>query len=190
MIQLNSPFKLTTHFNGWSRVLTVSLVLSTLYNFALMYSHYRLEQNLNTPRLIKQGSSGMMLPVQSAAFFWKPEVASDYIKLFLPVLYSFSPEGIPPRETWSPFINPQLLETAEKRFKLNQTLIESDGLHQTLGIKEIQYNPDDETAEVTGEIRIINRAGNLSLIPLKLTVKFMTTSDPLNPYGHTIYDAH
>jgi hypothetical protein len=188
MINTLSPFKLTTHIHGRTRILAGSLILMVLLNIGILTAHIRLAGNLEKPRVVLPGSNGVLLPLASSAFVWTPEVACDYVKLFLPVLFTFSPEGTPPGEVWRPFINTQLIETAQKRFKLNQTLIESDGLHQTLKISTVSYFPESETAEVTGELRIINRLGEVSTQPVELSVFLTTTSDPLNPYGHTITD--
>ncbi len=186
MLKRNSPFKLTTHFRGWSRVLALALTLSVLLNFYQVYAQTRLAANLATPRIVMQTSSGMVLPVAASAFVWTPEVARDYVKLFLPVLYTFTPTGTPSSEMWSPFINLQLLKTAEERFRKNQFRIETDGLSQTLFVREAVYDPETETAKIAAELRIVNKAGQITRTPLTLAVELTTVADPLNPYGHSI----
>ncbi len=181
-----SPFKLTTHFRGWSRVLAIALGVSILLNFYLAYAQVKLAGNLATPRIVMQTPSGVVLPVAASAFIWTPEVARDYIKLFLPVLYTFSPAGPPSTQIWIPFINPQLLKTAEERFRKNQFRIETDGLNQTLFVREAAYDPETESARVSAELRLINKSGQIIRTPMNLTVELTTASDPLNPYGHII----
>jgi len=182
-----SPFKLTTHFRGWSRVLAIGLGLSLLLNFAQAYSNTKLSSNLSTPRIVLQTRSGPVLPLASGAFVWNNDVARDFVKLFLPILYTFSPSGPPPAETWSPFINPQLLKQAAERFQKNQSRIQTDGLNQTLFIRESNYDPDTDTVLVVGELRQIDKNGQLNRSPMNLTVQLTTLSDPLNPYGHAIH---
>ncbi len=186
MISRITPFKLTTHFRGWARVLGLSLGISLALNFCLIYAQVKVASNLSTPRIVMQTPSGLVLPVAASAFVWTPEVARDYVKLFLPCLYTFTPLGGPPIETWSPFVDVQLLKTAEERFKKNQFRIETDGLSQTLFVREAVYDPESETAKVLVELRIINKAGEITRTPLHLTVGLTTVADPLNPYGHAI----
>ena len=186
MLKRNSPFKLSTHFRGWTRALALSLGASLALNFALVYAHVKVASNLSTPRIVMQAPSGLILPVAASAFVWTPEVARDYVKLFLPCLYTFTPLGASPIETWSPFVDVQLLKLAEERFKKNQFRIETDGLSQTLLVREAVYDPENENAKVLAELRIINKAGEITRNSLHLTVELTTVADPLNPYGHEI----
>ncbi len=96
MILLIRPFKLTTHFRGWTRVLGLSLSISLALNFCLVYAQVKVASNLSTPRIVMQTPSGLVLPVAASAFVWTPEVARDYVKFFLPSLYTFTPLGVPP----------------------------------------------------------------------------------------------
>jgi hypothetical protein len=190
MIRKKSPFKLTTHFRGWSRVLGVGVLVSISLNFLLAYANLKQSRNFSTPRIVMKAPSGIILPVAASAFVWTPEVARDYVKTFLPVLYTFSPLGVPQKETWTPFINVQLLQLALEKFQNNRTRIESDGLHQTLLVREVQYDEVSESAQVVAELRIMGKTGDLARTPLNLTVELTTTADPLNPYGHTITNVH
>jgi hypothetical protein len=181
-----SPFKLTTHFRGWSRVLAIALGLSLLLNFALIYANVRQSANLATPRIVVKTPSGIVLPLAASAFVWTPDVAKDYIRLFLPVAFTFSPAAASASDTWSPFIHPQILKAATERFQKNQPRIQSDGLNQTLQVRQVDYDPDTETATVIAEVRLIDRNGQVTRSSLNLTVELSTTADPLNPYGHAI----
>ncbi len=167
-------------------MLALALAVSVTLNFYQAHAQARMAANLATPRIVLQTPSGMVLPVAASAFTWTPEVARDFTKLFLPVLYTFTPLGTPPSEMWSPFINPQLLKTAEERFRKNQFRIETDGLNQTLFVREAVYDPETESAKVTAELRIVNKAGQITRTPMNLNVELTTTADPLNPYGHAI----
>jgi hypothetical protein len=186
----HSPFKLTTHFRAWSRVLAIGLGISLCLNFALVYANVRQSANLSTPRIVLKTPSGIVLPVAASAFVWTPEVARDYVKIFLPVLYTWSPIAGPSPETWSPFINSQLLKTALEKYRQNQSRIQSDGLNQTLLVREVLYDPENNTAQVIAELRLIDRTGHVTPTPLKVTVDLITTADPLNPYGHLITNVH
>ncbi len=188
MIRRNSPFKLTTHFRGWSRILAIGFGISCLLNVALIYANVKQSANFATPRIVMNSPSGMVLPVAASAFVWTPEVAHDYVKLFLPVLYTFSSANPPQVETWSPFINPQLLKAANDRFQKNQGRIQSDGLSQTLYVREVRFDSDSESAVVIAELRIIDKAGQITRTPMNLTVELITSADPLNPYGHIIHN--
>lgn len=186
----NSPLKLTTHFRGWSRVLVLSLTTSLAINFGLIYANIKQSENYSLPRVVYKSPSGIVLPLASTAFVWTPEVAVQYVKYFLPVVYSFTPDVVPEIETWSPFVNVQLLRAAKDRYKKNEGQIKSDGLSQTLFVQSVNYDPDSETAKVTGELRIIDRNGQLSRTPVSLTVELIKISDPLNAYGHYIQNIH
>lgn len=133
-----------------------------------------------------KGPEGIVLPMTSTTLFWTPEVASDYIKLFLPVLYNFSPDVAQTDDAWSPFINPDLLKKYRDRYKLNQKIIESEDLRQTIGIYNVTYNSGTDSANVQAELRIINKYGELTRTPMKLHVKFANATNPLNAYGHNI----
>lgn len=186
MLKRNSPFKLTTHFRGWSRVLVAGLALSVILNFGMIYAWCRMADNLSTPRIVVRSPDGIVLPVAASAFVWNPTIAQEYVKLFLPILYTFTPMGSPPLEMWSPFIHPQLLKTAGDRFQKNRFRIEADGLSQTLFVREVRYDLENETATVNAELRIISKIGQITRTPLNLTVDLTTVADPLNPYGHAI----
>jgi len=169
-----------------SKILLLILFFSVLLNFGILFAHIKMVQNLDTPRIVMRGTEGLVLPMRSTTFFWKPEVASDFIKIFLPVLYNFSPEEVQAGEEWSAFINPELLKKFKDRFELNQTVIVKDELHQTLAVFQVDYNLATDSADVTAELRIINKFGDLTRTPMKLKVKFGKMTDPLNPYGHFI----
>lgn len=186
MLTRITPFKLTTHFRGWSRVLTLCLGGSMLLNFGLIYSQIKTAQNFATPRIVLQAPSGVVLPVAAGAFVWTPNVARDFVKLFLPILYTFSSTGTPPLEMWGPFINPQLLKMADERFRKNHSRIETEGLNQTLLVRETIYDPESDSVQVTAELRLINKAGQITRTPISLTVELISNADPLNPYGHSI----
>lgn len=186
MIYRSSPFKLTTHFRGWSRVLAMSLGISCSLNFALIYANVKQSANFANPRIVMNSPSGMLLPVAASAFVWTPEVARDYVKLFLPVLYTFSSTNPPQANTWLPFIHSRLLKEAGERFQRNQGRIQNEGLSQTLYVREATYDPDLEAAVVSAEVRVIDRTGQITRTPVNLTVELTTTADPLNPYGHLI----
>ncbi|MDD2710102.1 MAG: hypothetical protein PHV34_19130 [Verrucomicrobiae bacterium] len=186
----SSPFKLTTHFRGWTRVLALSLGISLLLNFALVYANAKQAANLSTPRIVMRTSSGIVLPIAASAFVWTPEVARDYIKIFLPIIYTWSPVAGASVETWSPFISPLLLKNALESYRQNLPRIQSDSLNQTLLVREVLYDPENDTAGVIGELRLIDRAGHVTTTPLKITVDLITSADPLNPYGHAINNIH
>lgn len=186
MIEVNSPFKLTTRFRGWSRVMAIGLFISIALNFYLVHAINKQSDNLSIPRIVMRTPSGMVLPVAASAFVWTPEVATDYVKKFLPVCYTFSPDSPPSVDTWSPFINPQLLKSAVDRFRKDQTRIQSEGFNQTMLVREVKYDEASETAIAVCEVRVIDRNGRITRNPVTLTVEFTTYSDPLNPYGHII----
>ncbi len=167
-------------------MLALGLGISCSLNFALIYANVKQSENFASPRIVMNSPSGMVLPVAASAFVWTPEVARDYVKLFLPVLYTFSSANPPQTDTWSPFIHPRLLKTAVERFQKNQGRIQSEGLSQTLYVREASYGPESETAAVTAEIRVIDKNGQITRTPVNLTVELTTTADPLNPYGHLI----
>ena len=181
-----SPFKLTTRFRGWSRALAAALALSVALNFALAFANSRLSANFATPRIVVKTPNGVVLPLAAAAFVWTPEVAGDYVRLFLPILYSWTPLGTPSPEVWSPFISPVLLKAAEDRFREKKSRIEAEGLSQTLLVREIAWDPESESARVTAELRLLRRDGQIIRTPLNLTVELPAVADPLNPYGHAI----
>jgi hypothetical protein len=186
MIRHDSPFKLTTHFRGWSRVLAVGLTISIVLNLALVYANIRQSANFATPRIVMNSPSGIVLPLAASAFVWSPEVGKSYIKLFLPILYTFSSSGTPSLDSWTPFIHPDLLKAAHDRFQKNQIRIQSDGLNQTLFVREVQFDEGAESAIVDAELRLIDRNGQITRTPIRLNVELTTTADPLNPYGHAI----
>lgn len=181
-----SPFKLTTRFRGWSRALAAALAVSVALNFALTFANARLSANLSTPRIVVKAPNGIVLPVAASAFVWTPEVTRDYVRLFLPILYSWTPLGTPSPEVWSPFISPSLLKAAEDRFRKNQSRIEAEGLSQTLLVREVAWDPESESARVIAELRQLRRDGQIIRTPLNLTVELPAIADPLNPYGHAI----
>ncbi|MDD2709229.1 MAG: hypothetical protein PHV34_14680 [Verrucomicrobiae bacterium] len=184
--RFSSPFKLHTRFQAWHTALVAGLIVSVLFNFGMLYAWLRMAANFSTPRIVVKSPQGIALPVATSAFVWTPDVAREYVKLFLPVLYSFSPTGTPPIEMWSPFFHPQLLRTAEERFRKNQARIESEGLAQTLFVRETRWNAETETAVVMAELRLISKTGQITRTPLNLSVEFTTAADPLNPYGYII----
>ncbi|MDD2709088.1 MAG: hypothetical protein PHV34_13970 [Verrucomicrobiae bacterium] len=188
--RFSSPFKLHTRFHAWHTALVAGLAVSILFNFGMLYAWLRMAANFSTPRIVVRSPQGIVLPVASSAFIWTPDAAREYVKLFLPVLYSFSPAGASSIEIWSPFFHPQLLRTAEERFRKNQIRIESEGLTQTLFVRETRWNADTETAVVTAELRLLSKVGQITRTPLNLTVEFTTTADPLNPYGYIIANIH
>jgi hypothetical protein len=183
---MNSPFKLHTRFRGWNTFLAISLAASTALNFGMIFAWCRMADNLSTPRIVVRSPDGVVLPVAASVFHWNPTVAQEFLRIFLPILYTFGPTGTPPMEMWSPFMHPQLLRTAEDRFHKNQSRIESEGLNQTLFVREVRLDADGETATVAGELRLISRTGQITRTPVTLTVELTTTADPLNPYGHAI----
>lgn len=186
----NSPLKLTTHFRGWSRVLALSLMISLIINFGLIYANIKQSENFSLPRVVYKSQSGIVLPLASTAFVWTPEVATQYVKFFLPVVYSFTPDAVPELETWAPFVNAQLLRAAKDRYKKNEGQIKSDGLSQTLFVQSVTYDSASECAKVIGELRIIDRNGQLSRTPVTFTVELPAISDPLNAYGHYIQNIY
>jgi hypothetical protein len=190
MIRLNSPFKLTTHFRGWNRILAIGLVLSLALNFALVFANVKQAANFSTPRIFMKTSGGIFLPVAAGAFEWTPDVARDYVRIFLPIVYTFTPSGASPIETWSPFINPQLLKATADRFQKNRSQIQSDGLHQTLFVRQVTYDPESESAAVIAELRLIDKSGHVTRTTMNLTVDLITSADPLNAYGHAIHSVH
>jgi hypothetical protein len=141
---------------------------------------------LERPRLVLQTPGSLTFPVQSKPLSWTPEVACDFIKLFLPVLYSFSPEGHELGERWEPFIAESLIRFYSDRFKLNRNIIQLDGLLQYLTIQKVEFHPETASAMVTAELHIINRLGDLTRSPMNLQVRLVRTSDTSNPYGYRI----
>jgi hypothetical protein len=190
MIRRDSPFKLTTHFRGWSRVLAFGLTLSLILNFALIYANVRQSANFATPRIVISSPSGIVLPVAASAFVWSPDVAKSYVRLFLPILYTFNSTGTPSLESWAPFIHPDLLKSAHDRFQKNQIRIQGDGLNQTLFIRDVQFDSENTSAIADAEIRLIDRNGQVSRTQVRLQIQLTSTADPLNPYGHAIISVH
>ncbi len=68
MIHRITPFKLTTRFRGWSRVLGAALAFSLALNFALVFANIKLSANLSTPRIVMKTPNGLVLPLAASAF--------------------------------------------------------------------------------------------------------------------------
>jgi len=186
----DSPFQITTRVRGWNLAFAIGAVCSFILNIIFGIGFIRLSSNLSTPRIVYKAPSGVILPLSAGSLVWTPELAQDFIQRTLPILFTYWPASPPDFEGWAPFINSTLLKSSRDSYLKKEGQIRSDGLNQTLKVLKVDYNPDNDTALVQSELRIIDRNGQLTKKPLSITLELITTADPLNPYGHTIQSVH
>ncbi len=182
-----NPFKLHTRHRMRDSWLLFAIATSILLNFVQAIALIVMGNNQHLPRIAYQIGDGPMLPLATQVFTWNQETAISFVKIFLPLVYTFSPQGTPPSELYTPFISPALLEATRKRFEKDKALIESEGYTQTLKVQTVELDESLEMAHVTAELRRLKRNGTLDHTTLQLTIDLLSTSDPLNLYGHAIH---
>lgn len=185
---MNSPHRLHVHFTGRERILTGCLIASTLISLLLCVSVNRLAKNFSTPRIAVQVPGGPLMPVACALFKWDVDTANQFIQIFLPVAFSYSPEGIPNTKLWSPFIATTVFDAMKESWEKNRATIQAEGYHRFLRVKSIEWDETTETATVSAETTIISTKGKVNKTDSTITVSLQKTSDPLNAYGYIIQE--